>query len=484
MPGASRRSRGWNGTAATNESERILSGAGPARAAQVSTLSQRESANNPIPTEAARERAVLVKLITPQNAAEMDARNPLGELKALAEAAGTEVVDAMLQKRLSIQARTYIGKGKVAELGERVAANQANLIIFDDDLTPAQIRTLEEETKCRVIDRGELILDIFATRARTSEARLQVEIAQLEYTAPRLRGMWQHLERIAGAGGGSGAGAVGAIGTRGPGERQIEIDRRIVRDRVAYLRREIARIDRRKTREVLSRSDEFNVSLVGYTNAGKSTLMNTLTDAGQDSRDMVFATLDTRTARWDLGGGKHALLSDTVGFVRSLPHKLVASFKATLEEAIHAHLLLHVVDASARDALRQIEVVRGVLAELGCDDNPTIVVLNKIDRAADEALIAVAEEKYAPAVRISAKTGQGVERLVEMVREKIGVASVEVTVRFPAREGKLITLLTRLAEKCAPRYLDSTVEMDLTIDRTQLEQLAHRYPSMQIVNPA
>jgi GTP-binding protein HflX len=432
-------------------------------------------------SEVARERAVLVKLITPRNAAEMDARNPLGELKALAEAAGAEVVDALLQKRMTIQPRTHIGKGKVEELCERIAANSANLIIFDDDLTPAQIRSVEEETKCRVIDRGELILDIFATRARTHEARLQVEIAQLEYTAPRLRGMWQHLERIAGAGGGTQAGAIGGIGTRGPGERQIEIDRRIVRDRVSALRREIARIDRRKTREVLSRRDEFTVSLVGYTNAGKSTLMNTLTGAGQDSHDMVFATLDTRTARWELGGGRHALLSDTVGFVRSLPHKLVASFKATLEEAIHAQLLLHVVDASARDAMRQVEVVRGVLAELGCDDNPTIVVLNKIDQAEDEALIAVAEEKYAPAVRLSAKTGEGVERLFEMVRERIGAGTVRVTVRLPAHEGKLITLLTRLAETCEPEYGDGAVEMKLTIDRTQLEQLAHRYPTMQLV---
>jgi len=433
------------------------------------------------PTDSPRERAVLVKLLTPKNAALVDARNPLGELKALAEAAGAEVVDALLQKRMTIQPRTYIGKGKVTELIERVTANKADLIIFDDDLSPAQIRSLEEETKCRVIDRGELILDIFATRARTHEARLQVEIAQLEYTAPRLRGMWSHLERIAGAGGASGAGVVGGIGTRGPGERQIEVDRRIVRDRVAFLRREIARIDKRKTREVLSRRDEFNVSLVGYTNAGKSTLMNALTDANQDSRDMLFATLDTRTARWDLGNGRYALLSDTVGFVRDLPHKLVASFKATLEEAIHADLLLHVVDISARDALRQIEVVQGVLAELGCADNPIITVLNKIDQAADESLVAVAEQKHAPAVRISAKTGAGVDALVRMVRERTDAGLVQATVRFPAREGKLLMLLTRAAETCAPQYLDSEIELSLTIDQAQLEQLAHRYPAMKLV---
>lgn len=425
---------------------------------------------------------MLVKLITPHNAALADARNPLGELKALAEAAGAEVVDALLQKRMTIQPRTHIGKGKVEELSQRIEANNANLVIFDDELTPAQIRSLEQATNCRVIDRGELILDIFASRARTHEARLQVEIAQLEYTAPRLRGMWTHLERIAGAGGGSGAGVVGGVGTRGPGERQIEVDRRIVRERVSFLRREIARIDRRKTRQVLSRSDEFNVSLVGYTNAGKSTLMNALADAGQDMRDMPFATLDTKTVRWELGGMRHALLSDTVGFVRSLPHKLVASFKATLEEAIHADLLLHVVDASARDALRQIEVVQGVLAELGCDDNPTILVLNKVDAATDEALIGLLQEKFAPAVRISAKTGLGLDELCDAVRDRLGDGSIHTTVRFPAREGKLITLLMQLAEHVKTTYVDSTVEMELTMDRTQFEQLAHRFPTMRVVD--
>jgi GTP-binding protein HflX len=188
-------------------------------------------------TAARRDRAVLVKLITPRNAKDADMRNPLGELKALAEAAGAEVVNALIQKRMYIEPGTYLGKGKVAELLEMLQANSANIAIFDDELTPAQIRTLEEETKVRVIDRSELILDIFAARARTHEARLQVEIAQLEYTAPRLRGMWSHLERIAGAGGGGEAGAVGAIGTRGPGERQIEIDRRLVKERIGFLRK-------------------------------------------------------------------------------------------------------------------------------------------------------------------------------------------------------------------------------------------------------
>ncbi len=427
-----------------------------------------------------QERAILVKLITPQNAAATNPRNPIGELKALAEAAGAEYVDGLIQKRMSPHPRTHIGKGKVQELIERSQASSANLIIFDDELSPAQIRSLEQMTKLRVIDRSELILDIFASRAQTHEAKLQVEIAQLEYTSPRIRGMWTHLERIAGAGGGSGAGVVGGIGTRGPGERQIEVDRRIVRDRLTQLRREIKRIDERKNREVRSRSDQFTVSLVGYTNAGKSTLMNAFTDVGQDAEDKLFATLDTKTARWSLGGGRHALLSDTVGFVRNLPHRLVASFKATLEEAIHADLLFHVVDASAREALRQAEVVNGVLAELGCADSPVLTLLNKVDVAEDLALLDVLAAKFEPALPISARTGRGLDQVVEYVVRAMHGQILRVAVRFPASDGKLMTLLNRLAEVKEQRFVDSDVEMEIVVDRTQLQQLCGRFPSLEV----
>ncbi len=265
----------------------------------------------------------------------------------MADSAGAVVVATFLQRRQRLDAKHYIGRGKVEERPKRRGTRSPGHIIFDDDLSPAQLREIEAVCKCKVIDRSELILDIFASRAQTHEARLQVELAQLEYTAPRLRGMWTHLERIAGAGGGTGAGAVGGIGTRGPGERQIEIDRRIVNRRVTMLKRQIAEIDRRKVRQVQSRHEHFNVSLIGYTNAGKSTLMNALTDAGVATEDRLFATLDTKTRRWKLGGADHALLSDTVGFIPRLPPPLVASFRATLEEAILADLLLHVVDASA-----------------------------------------------------------------------------------------------------------------------------------------
>jgi GTP-binding protein HflX len=294
-----------------------------------------------------RENALLVKVIL-SDAPMGD--NPLMELTELARSAGANVVGYVVQRRRAYHAATCVGKGKLEEIRQRADVYDAHVIVFDNDLSPSQIREIEAATSRKVIDRSELILDIFASRARTHEARLQVELAQLEYTAPRLRGMWTHLERIAGAAGGTGAGIVGGIGTRGPGESQIEIDRRLADHRVTLLKRKLAEIDQRKVREVRTRQDQYTASLVGYTNAGKSTLMNALTNAGTVTADRLFATLDTLTRRWDLGNGRYALLSDTVGFIRDLPHHLVASFRATLEEAIHADLLLHVVDAANPEA--------------------------------------------------------------------------------------------------------------------------------------
>lgn len=412
-----------------------------------------------------------------------DARYPLRELASLATTAGAEVVGGLIQKRAAPSSRTYLGKGKVQELQERVDAEEAHLIIFDNELTPAQIRELERVTARKVIDRSELILDIFAAHARTHEAKLQVELAQLEYTAPRLRGMWTHLERIAGAGGGTGVGAVGGIGTRGPGERQLEIDRRIIADRVAFLKREIDEIDRRKTREVRSRADQFTVSLVGYTNAGKSSLMNALTDAGQPVEDQLFKTLDTRTARWHLGNGQLALLSDTVGFVRDLPHRLVASFRATLEEAIHARLLVHVIDVSAPDVLWQVDSVKAVLADLGCHDTPTLAVLNKVDVATDDALIAILENRLGDALCVSARTGFGLDRLIDRVLDEMRRQAMRVVVRTGVGNGRLIAEIDRLAEVVDRRYDGDSVEMALHIDRTQLDQLLGRHPELAVVRP-
>ena len=289
-------------------------------------------------------------MILPESTA--DPRDPLGELESLTRTAGATVVAQVVQNRARIDPGTYIGQGKAEEIRQLARKHDADVIIFDNDMSPNQLRDLEEIIDAKIIDRSELILDIFATRARTHESQLQVAVAQLQYTYPRLRHMWSHLERIAGGGGGAGAGAGAGVGARGPGEMQLEIDRRLVREKVSDLKARIREVQARKTREVQERKRlHFTISLVGYTNAGKSTLFNTLTGDNTFVEDKLFATLDTKTRRWHLGApetaagtkargqevreaGAHAqLISDTVGFVRDLPHHLVASFKATLEEA-------------------------------------------------------------------------------------------------------------------------------------------------------
>ncbi len=428
------------------------------------------------------ERAVLVSVMLPHSKA--DPRDPLGELGALAESAGVKVVDALIQKRMRPTAATALGKGKLEELNERVQVNDADVVIFDNDLAVRQIRELEEALARKVIDRTELILDIFAKRARSREAQLQVELAQLQYTAPRLRGLWTHLERIAGAGGGTGAGAVGGVGTRGPGERQIEIDRRIVRDRISHLKREIEQIDERKRREVQARKDQFTISLVGYTNSGKSTLMNQLTGVQQFVADMLFATLDTKTARWPLKDGQVALLSDTVGFVRDLPPGLVASFRATLEETIHADLLLHVVDASSPYAWNQVESVEEVLHGLECDRYPQILVLNKIDLADSGVVSEMVAIRGPNAIPVSALTGEGLDRLIDGVTQRVKGTMLAATVRIPHTEGKLLAQIDRLAAVNGRRYTSEGVELDIRMNRGQLLQLRGRHPAMEFLHPA
>jgi GTP-binding protein HflX len=407
--------------------------------------------------------------------------HPLQELCSLAGTAGATVVECITQRREKIDPAYYVGRGKAEEIRELVRQHQADVVIFDNDLSPSQIRELEVLVSCKIVDRSELILDIFATRARTHEARLQVELAQLEYTAPRLRGMWTHLERIAGAGGGTGAGAVGGIGTRGPGERQIEIDRRLVNKRVAMLRAQLREIRRRRSREVQARSEEFTVSLVGYTNAGKSTLMNALTDAGTFVEDKLFATLDTMTRRWELEGGRYVLLSDTVGFVRDLPHHLVASFRATLEEATHADLLLHVVDASVGSAAHQYEVVCGVLQELGVQDNPTVVVLNKMDAIEDQAALDVLRHRIPDALEVSARTGFGVDQLVETVMERMSLRQIRVELTADLGNGKLLAFLNGHGQVLERHYDEDRVRMRLILPYHQFHRLRDFGADVQIV---
>ncbi|MCZ2399411.1 MAG: GTPase HflX [Phycisphaerae bacterium] len=416
-----------------------------------------------------RERVVLVGVLLSEPRASGD---PLAELAELAEAAGAEPVGRVVQRRRSYAAATCIGKGKLEEVRQRADAADAATVIFDNDLSPSQIREIEKAVNRKVLDRSELILDIFASRARTAEARLQVELAQLEYTAPRLRGMWTHLERIAGAGGGTGVGAVGGIGTRGPGERQIEIDRRIVGKRIALLKERLAEIDQRKVREVGARQDHFTVSLVGYTNAGKSTLMNALTGAATLVRDQLFATLDTLTRRWDLGNGRFVLLSDTVGFIRNLPHHLVASFRATLEEAIHADLLLHVVDASSPDAEQQVAAVHDVLRSLGvADDRRQLLVLNKTDAIEDEAAFTVLRAAHPAALPISARSGAGLPELRDAVAQLLAGEQQRLRLSVALHDGRALGLLKRFAEVLETRFEDSRAVLDVRIAPRVLNQL-------------
>ena len=354
----------------------------------------------------------------------------------------------------------------VGELGARV-------VIFDNELSPSQIQELEKEAKVKVIDRSELILDIFANRATTREAQLQVEIAQLEYTAPRLRAMWSHLGQVTG-------GAPVGVGTRGPGEQQLEIDRRIVSRRLVALKRELEDVQTRKAREVESRrSEHFTVGIVGYTNAGKSTLFNALTAGGAYAADKLFATLITRVERWNVGGANAVLLSDTVGFIRDLPHHLVASFRATLEDAIHAHALLIVLDASDREAPQQLETVREVLDEVGANTQPRILLLNKMDRIDtlpfdERQSLRTAEEwreREPDALAISALTGDGFEALRTRILALVTGGVRRRCIRVPITSARLIDTIEKRCTVLERTYGDAEVELIAEMGDKQIEAL-------------
>jgi GTP-binding protein HflX len=411
----------------------------------------------------AREPAILVACLLPND--QSDPHDPLGELRALADTAGALVVDQLMQKRQKPDAATFVGKGKVHQLAEMVKAHQAQVVIFENDLSPSQIGNIEKIVECKVLDRSELILDIFAARARTHEAKLQVELAQLEYTYPRLRAMWSHLERIVG-------GAPAGIGTRGPGEQQLEIDRRIVQRKKADLKGQIRELQGRKAREVAARNrDFFTVGLVGYTNAGKSTLFNTVTDGGAYADDKLFATLSTRTRKWNLGSGDAVMLSDTVGFVRDLPHHLVASFKATLEEAVHSELLLVVLDVAHPRAHQQLQTVMHVLDDIGAKTQKRLLVLNKIDIVEHNADLLILQQQFPDSVALSAKTGRGVEALIERIRLAAQGQERNVTLTMSLADGKAIHFLENRAQVLDRIYDNDHVAMTVRIGQRQLDQL-------------
>ena len=416
----------------------------------------------------AAERAVLAAVLLPQDRASVDRDDPFRELRALAGTAGAVVVGEILQNRRTPSSRTYLGSGKTRELAELVELTDASLVIFDNDLAPAQIKAIEEATRCKVVDRSELILDIFANRATTHAAKLQVEIAQLEYTYPRLRAMWSHLEQIVG-------GAPVGIGTRGPGEKQLEIDRRLVQSRLGQLRREVREIQSRKVREVRRRNvNYFTVGLVGYTNAGKSTLFNGLSAGGAFAHEKLFATLSTRIERWDLGGGNTVMLSDTVGFIRNLPHHLVASFRSTLEETVHAQLIIVVVDISDPAATSHLETVNATLDEIEATNQPRLLALNKIDQLLDRNELLVWLNRFPEAIAISAATGEGFEALAETVRAHLTGPLSEVRIGASMADGRTIEFLEKRCEVLSRNYADGRADLTVRIGRRQFDQLLAR----------
>jgi GTPase len=385
----------------------------------------------------------------------------LDELAGLVKTAGVKVVGRMTQVRSKMIPATCLGKGKLEELKLLLDSSGADLVVFDNNLTPAQSRNIEKETGRIIVDRSEVILDIFANRARTYEARLQVELAQLQYFRNRLRRRWSHLERIEG---GVGAG-------RGPGETQIETDRRLIDRRIAELKKRLADVEKRRERTVSSRHEHMTVSIVGYTNAGKSTLMNALTGADVYVADKLFATLDTRTRRWALPKWGEVLLSDTVGFVRNLPHDLVASFRSTLEEARHADLLLHVVDAADPEAEAQVDTVNRVLGEIGVDCTNSLIVLNKMDMVRDRAIVDVLRRRFQESVSISAATGDGLDRLSETVAARLANGYVDVEIETGAGNGRLLAYLSDHAEIKNREYTDSRVTLFCRVPKAMAERL-------------
>ncbi len=405
----------------------------------------------------ASETAILVRVLLPRETVSDD---PLEELTGLATTAGTRVACGLIQRRSKPDARAFVGRGKLQELEILVERHEADVVIFDNDLSPGQTRNLEKATGVKVLDRTELILDIFATHAQTYEARMAVELAQLEYSLPRLKRMWTHLSRM----------KLG-IGMRGPGEKQLEVDRRLVERRIHDLRTELKAIEKRKQRQVAARHDHMTISLVGYTNAGKSTLMNRLTEADVLVQDRLFATLDTRTRRWQLPHWGPVLLSDTVGFIRDLPHRLIASFRATLEEARQADLLLHVADASNPAVLDQIAAVYDVLQEIGIEEKDTLLAVNKLDRDGAFARAETVLHRYPGAVVISARSGEGIDRLAIAVSDALSRSFCEVDIETGVDNGKLMAYLARHGEILSKQYHDLRVTMHCRLPHKYLGRI-------------
>jgi len=397
-------------------------------------------------SDAGVERVLLVGVVQPRrNAGEV--QDSLDELALLADTAGAEVVERIICRQPAPQAATYIGKGKAAALAEQCRAAGITTVVFDDDLSPAQDRNLEEIMQVKIIDRTQMILDIFARHARTREGALQIELAQLQYLLPRLKRRWTHLER-----------QQGGIGMVGPGEKQLELDRRRIEIQISRIERELEQVRARRAEQRRGRRRHgwALLTLVGYTNAGKSTLLNILTGADVTACDQLFATLDPTTRQLELPNHQPALITDTVGFIRKLPHHLVESFKATLEEVVEADLLLHVVDVAHPQVDEQIRAVEQVLKELGCEAKPILAVLNKIDLPAADGQCERIARQLPRSVAVSALTGAGLDRLRAELSDWLKNRNLEVRLRIPAADGQMLAAL----KKCA-NVLTETLDGDV-----------------------
>ncbi|MBU2662324.1 GTPase HflX [Actinoplanes bogorensis] len=418
------------------------------------------------------ERVVLVGVWTEGSVS--DAENSLTELAALAETAGSQVLEGLIQRRSRPDTATFIGRGKVDELRDAVVATGADTVICDGELSPSQLRNLEQQVKVKVVDRTALILDIFAQHAKSKEGKAQVELAQLQYLLPRLRGWGESLSRQGGgAGGGSGG---GGVGTRGPGETKLETDRRRINQRIAKLRREIKamRTVRQTKRSRRASSGTPAVAIAGYTNAGKSSLLNRLTQAGVLVEDALFATLDPTTRRTAAEDGRVYTLSDTVGFVRHLPHQIVEAFRSTLEEVSYADLVVHVVDGAHPDPEGQVSAVREVLAEVSADAIPELLVINKVDASDEETLLRL-KRTWPDAVFVSAHSGQGIAELHQAIAAKLPRPAVDMRVLLPYDRGDLVARIHRTGQVLQTRHVEEGTELRILVD----ERLANELESYQ-----
>jgi len=409
------------------------------------------------------EKAILVALGKKGADREL-AFDHLNELESLAETAGADVIEKFYQELDKANPKTAIGKGKVEEIALAILENDINLVIFDDDLTPVQNKNLGNELKVKVIDRSGLILDIFAKHAKSLEAKTQVELAQLQYMLPRLTRLWTHLSK-----------QFGGIGTKGPGETQIETDRRIVRLRIQKLQDKLVEISTQKEQQRKSRVNIPKFALVGYTNAGKSTLMNIITDADVYVEDKLFATLDTTVRSFNLPAGKTALLSDTVGFIRKLPTHLIASFRSTLAEASEADVLIHIVDVSHPYFKEHIEVVKSTLDFLKISEKPIILIFNKVDLLDDRDFFRVLEQEYPGSIFISAKRGINILKLLEFFQTKVDEFSTEYRFVLPYSSMELVSKLYKVVDIIERADKDNGIHFKVKVNKENKELFAHQF---------